>query len=105
MEDKQGNIVIGTNLGFTILPGGYDPLRKLGQDVGYYNTKTGYPVKDMNSNGMFCDSKGIIWAGTGDKLVRFDYNALHKNPEPPAVVIQSIKIDEESISWYDLHAK
>ncbi len=79
----------------------YEPV------VEIYNSATGYPVKDVNSGGhcMFIDSKGIIWMATGaDKtaLVRFDYEALNKNPDPPAVIIQSIKINEENICWYNL---
>jgi ligand-binding sensor domain-containing protein/class 3 adenylate cyclase len=75
----------------------YQPVFEL------YNQKTGYPVKDLNTNAMFCDSKGIIWGGCGDnKLVRFDYNAVVKSKEPPAVFIQAVKIREENISWYNL---
>jgi len=75
--------------------------------IEIYNSNTGYPVKDVNTghNAMFMDSKGIIWVGTGsDKtgLVRFDYEALNKNKMPPDVFIQSLKINNESICWYDL---
>ena len=69
----------------------------------FYNQKTGYPIKDLLINAMYSDSKGIIWGGCGDnKLVRFDYNAVLKNTEPPAVFIQAVKIQEENISWYNL---
>ncbi len=44
----------------------------------------------------------ILWAGTGDKLIRFDYSAIHKSNNPPNVFIQDIKIHNENISWYDL---
>ena len=72
-----------------------------------YNSKKGYPIKDANGgeNSMYLDSKGIIWMGTGSAktgLVRFDFAALNKNNNPPDVFIQSIKIDNENISWYDL---
>ncbi len=50
--------------------------------------------------------EGIIWAGTGgflgDKLISFDFNDIPKNPNPPDVFIQGIKINNEIISWYDL---
>jgi len=118
IEDKKGNIVIGTNLGFTVLTpteinkGG--KIITIGEDIAWafkiYNSKTGYPVKDINGGcnnhgALFCDSKGIIWAGTGsDKtaLVRFDPTEIYKNTEPPTLVIQSIKINNENISWYNL---
>ncbi len=74
--------------------------------IEIYNSANGYPVKDVNSgqNAMFADSKGIIWIGTGaDKtaLVRFDYAALNKNKMPPDVVIQSVKINNENICWFN----
>ena len=69
----------------------------------FYNQKTGYQIKDLNINAMFCDSKGIIWGGCGDnKLVRFDFKAILKSKEPPSVFIQALKIQEENISWYSL---
>ncbi|MBU0486424.1 MAG: PAS domain S-box protein, partial [Bacteroidetes bacterium] len=77
-----------------------------------YNNNTGYPVKDVNggsANGaMLCDSKGIIWAGTGDDktaLVRFDHSAIHKSKQPPPVILQSIKVNNENICWYNLEVK
>ncbi|HWY11976.1 MAG TPA: two-component regulator propeller domain-containing protein, partial [Bacteroidia bacterium] len=81
----------------------YDPV------IEIYNSATGYPVKDVNSGqgAMYCDSKGIIWVATGaDKtgLVRFDYKSLIKNNNPPAVLLQNIKINEENICWYNLEA-
>jgi len=77
--------------------------------IEIYNSNTGYPVKDVNAgqNCMFMDTKGIIWAGTGsDKtgLVRFDYAALNKNKMPPDVFIQSLKINNESVCWYNLQS-
>ena len=72
-----------------------------------YNSKRGYPIKDANGgqNSMYLDSKGIIWMGTGSAktgLVRLDFSALNKNNNPPDVFIQSVKIDNQNISWYDL---
>jgi ligand-binding sensor domain-containing protein/serine phosphatase RsbU (regulator of sigma subunit) len=124
---KEQNIAIGTNLGVGVL---VSFSTKLGAQttkhtitavnnlnnqelkahepvVEIYNSATGYPVKDVNSGGncMFLDSKGIIWMATGsDKtaLVRFDYKAINKNIKPLALVIQSIKINGETICWYNL---
>jgi len=127
--DKQGNIVIGTNVGIAVLKSfapyfqgenaqnkipaqnniSNEVLRKFNPVFKIYNSKTGYPVKNVNGgsdNGaMLCDSKGNIWVGTGSEktaLVWFDPATLNKNPNPPTVVIQNIKIDEENICWYTI---
>ena len=105
LEDSAGNIIIGTNLGFTILKGGLAPAgRNIAKDgIENFNQKTGYAINDINNNSsMYADSHGIIWAGTSDKLVRFDYKSVHRSKQTPEVFIQSIKINNENISWYSL---
>ena len=82
LEDKNGNIIIGTSKGFTVLRGGlhtdHEKIAKEG--VENFNQLTGYPIKDVSNNySMIVDSDGFIWAGTGDKLVRFDYREVRKN--------------------------
>lgn len=94
---------MGTNFGISVITGwnGENPV------VEIYNNSTGYAIKDVNTgqNCMFLDSKGIIWAGTGDKksaLVRFDYDAVDKEPHELPNVVFTVKINEETIDWYDL---
>jgi len=102
LEDDNGNIIIGTNLGFTVLKGGIaTETGKIAQaGVENYNEETGYPIKDISNNqSMHIDSGGNIWAGTGDKLVRFNYNSVRNNKEPLNVFIQNIKINNDQISW------
>jgi two-component system, sensor histidine kinase ChiS len=105
IEDKNGNIIIGTSNGFTILKGGLhtngEQIAKAG--VEHFNQQTGYPIKDVSNNySMLADSDGFIWAGTGDKLVRFDYGEVRKNTMVPQVIIQSVDINHEKISWHSL---
>ena len=123
VEDKEGIIWIGTTMGFSALKfkpkksGGpedsiiagdnaftnkelssrYEPLFEI------FNNNTGFPVKNVYA--MHVDSKGIIWAGTVDRLVHFDHHSLYKNPNPPNVFIQNIKINNENICWHDLAAE
>ncbi|MBL4861702.1 MAG: SpoIIE family protein phosphatase [Crocinitomicaceae bacterium] len=104
VEDKAGNIIIGTNFGLGIIP-----LGDLDKGIEVYNQFTGYPVRDVNggsNNGaLFCDSRGIIWAGTGsDKtnLVRIEYGAIDKDNELPKVVIQKVSVKREDVCWYSL---
>lgn len=125
--DKQGDMVLGTNLGFSVLKGFvqkqknsehyYTTINKIASSSGTsnaelrkyyapifekYSEETGYPIKDINANAMFCDSKGIIWAGCGDnKLVRFNYDAVFRDTTAPFALIQSLKINNEEVNWYD----
>jgi ligand-binding sensor domain-containing protein/class 3 adenylate cyclase len=108
IQMPNGKIAVGTNLGITLFNLSNDGTKLT--DIEIYNTNTGCPVKDVNvgQNCMLLDSKGIVWAGTGnDKtaLVRFDYGALEKNTEPPALIIQSIKVKDENICWYNIQTK
>ncbi len=103
----NGKMAVGTNLGITLFNVSED-LGKL-EDIEIYNSNTGYPVKDVNAgnNSMYLDSKGIIWAGTGSEktaLVRFDYAVIPKNMDPPTLIIQSIKVKDENICWYNLRS-
>ncbi|HXB12644.1 MAG TPA: two-component regulator propeller domain-containing protein [Bacteroidia bacterium] len=124
---NEQDIAVGTNLGVAVLVG-FNPLSKANKIAAnipvqnnlsnnelkayapifeIYNSKTGYPVKDINvgQNCMYLDRQGVIWAGTGSEkigLVRFDPSPLNRNPNPPTLVIQNIKINEENICWYDL---
>jgi len=125
--DSQQNIVIGTNFGVGVVVSftpklreentksnipaqnslNNEELKNYTPNIEIYNSSTGYPVKDVNAgqNAMYKDSKGIIWIATGSAktgLVRFDYNAVNKNTNPPAVFIQSVKINDENIVWYNL---
>lgn len=105
LEDHDGNIIIGTNLGFTVLKGGIDTTgKKIAKEgIEIFNQKTGFPVKDISNNcSMLIDNQGIIWAGTGDKVVRFDYKSVLRSTAPPKVFIQNVKINNEEISWYNL---
>lgn len=109
LEHESGDIVIGTNEGFTVLKGGVASGKgKIAKDgVENFNEKTGYSIKDISNNAsMREDAQGMLWAGTGDKLVRFNLSKVHKNPSPLQVFLQDIKINNETISWRSLaHAR
>ncbi|MFN2396335.1 MAG: two-component regulator propeller domain-containing protein [Bacteroidales bacterium] len=105
LEDEDGNIIIGTSKGITILKGGLNAdIEKIAKEgVESFNLQTGYPIKDVSNNySMIVDSRGFIWAGTGDKLVRFDYNKVRRNTQAPNVFIQSVSINHDKVSWHSI---
>ncbi|MFY9309693.1 MAG: SpoIIE family protein phosphatase [Bacteroidia bacterium] len=67
-----------------------------------FNISTGYPIKDVNTGSLFIDSRGVLWAGTGEKLVRFDYSKVRKYKNVPQVFIKSLKVQSQKISWHTL---
>ncbi len=109
IQQDDNKLFVGTNLGICELDlvepsKGNDKIWKAGK---IFNTQTGYPVKDVNfgQHAMFKDRQGIIWIATGsDKtgLVRFDPGQVRLNTNPPVLVMQHIKINNESVSWSDL---
>ncbi len=105
---ENGKIAVGTNRGFAFFdaPKAGEEFTTL-ENIETFNSNTGYPVKDLTDgqNGMFQDSKGILWAGTGNNktaLVRFDHRELALNQSPPRIFLKQIRINEEIISWSSL---
>ncbi|MES2396628.1 MAG: two-component regulator propeller domain-containing protein [Bacteroidota bacterium] len=105
-EDTLNNkIWFGTNLGLSALQLNSISSGQEGAIFENFNNNTGYLIKDVNTGAVFLDKKGILWAGTSDKLVRFDYSSIHKNVELPPVFIQAVKIHGGDIVWNSLKAK
>ncbi len=109
IQKDDNKLFIGTNFGICTLNCSMSEVNHVKDwKVGkVFNTSTGYPVKDVNfgQNAMYMDSKGIIWIGTGsDKtgLVRFDPGQVRLNSNPPVLVMNHIKINNESVAWVDL---
>lgn len=103
VEDTRNNILwCGTNAGLS----GLKLNSFLGEEGSVqfenFNTSTGYAIKDVNTGALFVDSKGVLWVGTGDKLVKFDYKEVNRDFNPPYVFIQGIRVQEQKISWYNL---
>ncbi len=110
VELDNKKLVVGTNAGICILKA--DTIGNSSEKKWHvgkiFNSKTGYPIKDVNagSGAMFKDSKGILWIGTGSDitgLVRF--NPLIENEQTsnaPKLVLESIKINQENLIWHQL---
>jgi ligand-binding sensor domain-containing protein len=103
-ELRRGKIAMGSDNGLAIFSYPVDSMEtfKSLQDMEVYNIHTGYPVRAVigESSSMFVDNKGILWmASLSEKapLIRFDYDALHRNDKLPTLTIRQIKINEEAI--------
>ncbi|WP_051316078.1 two-component regulator propeller domain-containing protein [Algoriphagus vanfongensis] len=99
----DGRLAVGTNTGISTFEFHPDSAHVI-QQLEVYHSDTGYPVKDLTDgqNGMFLDSSGILWAGTGSVktgLVRFDINKISENTQKPQVLIKQVRINEEVLSW------
>lgn len=99
-------MAIGSNKGISTFYF-YPDSAKVFQQLETYNSDTGFPVKDLTDGqgGMFLDSKGILWAGTGSLktgLARFDKSKISKNTSKPTPLVKQVRINEEVIPWYSL---
>jgi signal transduction histidine kinase/ligand-binding sensor domain-containing protein len=108
-ELRRGKIALGSDNGLAIFSYPVDSMEtfKSLQDIEVYNIHTGYPVRAVigESSSMFVDNKGILWmASLSEKapLIRFDYDALHRNDKLPTLTIRQIKINEETIAFQTL---
>ncbi|MDX1602204.1 MAG: two-component regulator propeller domain-containing protein, partial [Salinimicrobium sediminis] len=104
LEDEDDNIVLGTNIGLTILKGGILDNFEIGSEgVENFNEKRGYAIKDVSNNfSMTKDWEGKLWMGTGDKLLRFDYDRVLRDSIPPPLFLQNLKIENRNVSWHSL---
>jgi signal transduction histidine kinase/ligand-binding sensor domain-containing protein len=103
-------IAVGTNLGIVLFDAPKNAHFQSLTTIEIFNSETGYPVKDLTDgqNAMYVDSKGILWAGTGNNktaLVRFDYSALRKNQRQPELLFKQLRLNEEVISWQRIFKK
>ena len=105
VEDSARNIIwIGTELGLSGLKHKStlkSNLNKRDIDVfENFNTNTGYPIYVVNIKSLCLDKTGVLWIGSNDnKIMKFDYNLIHKNVLPLTLLIQNIRVNNENICW------
>ena len=109
---SDGKMAVGTNRGLTMFDSPQKPIVGFTALTGIekYDSQSAYPAKSVYSgqNAICLDSNGLIWISTAsDKtaLIRFDYQKIRKNSSPPRIRIESIKINNEDICWYDLDGR
>jgi hypothetical protein len=108
-ELRKGKIALGSSEGLTIFDypvdstEGFTSLR----NIETFNFHSGFPVRKVREfqNSLYVDKQGILWIACASEkapLIRFDYDALHRNHKLPLVNIRQIKINEELIAWQTL---
>ena len=105
INDPQGNLLLGTPSGLVQLNGGLKAFTTPG-GIELYGANEGYPWKNVSA--ILRDRYGNIWISTNsDKegLVRFDPSKVRIEKQPPLVILKSVKINNELITWYDLQSK
>lgn len=106
LQLPDGRLAVGTNRGIVTFKAS-DDLSAL-KNLEIFNSSTGWPVKDVNTGNhcLFRDSRGIIWASTGNikyALLRIDLSSLPRDTSTRLQpVIQRVRINGESISWNSL---
>ena len=108
-ELRKGKMTLGSNAGLTIFSYPVDSIENFNslQNIEIFNFQTGFPIRTIvkSNNSMFVDDEGILWIANHSAespLIRFDYDALHRNDKLPTVTIQQVKINEEAIAFHTL---
>jgi ligand-binding sensor domain-containing protein/class 3 adenylate cyclase len=124
---QEGNLAFGTNAGLNILTGftqgdnvannpikipvqnnlSNEKLKNYTPVFEVYNEKRGFPIGKVKGgqSALYLDTSGMLWYGNVSNelgLTRFNYGMIHKIASPPNVFVQSVKIDNEYVGWYDL---
>ena len=108
-ELRKGRMALGSSHGLTIFSFPVDSIENFNslQNIETFNFQTGFPVRTIvdSDNSMFVDDDGILWIASLSEeapLIRFDYDALHRNDKLPSVNIREVKINEEAIAFHTL---
>lgn len=98
--DQQGNLWIGTNGGIYFLDGNeYLKTHKL--RFRHYTIFDGLPGMECNQNAAYSDSKGNVWMGTTEGVIRYDPNIkeFHSFSTPPFTHISGVRLFSKDTNW------
>ncbi|MBC7828519.1 MAG: hypothetical protein H7122_12285 [Chitinophagaceae bacterium] len=91
VQDKKGNIWIGTNAGISVYDGkkftNYDDLQKL---------------SNLRINNIICDQKGIVWIATDNAILKFDKNftRVFRTDTPTIRRIFQLTVDTDNNKYF-----
>lgn len=86
-SDETGTIWVGHRQGLSALNG--NTVKQYGKNRGINN--------DCNLNASCIDKSGILWIGTNNGVLRYDYRKNSTNLIPPGIFINSIKFDDQEL--------
>jgi ligand-binding sensor domain-containing protein/serine phosphatase RsbU (regulator of sigma subunit) len=89
-------LVAGNDKGFDLII--LDNAQKI-RRVFQYNINDGFLGGENNPNAITTDSKGLIWFGTKNGMVRFDPTVDFGYSYKPTTLITGIKLFFEAVDW------
>ncbi|MGB3946886.1 MAG: two-component regulator propeller domain-containing protein [Bacteroidia bacterium] len=98
----HNKIWLGTNIGLCALNMNKHFSETDSTIFETYNIPNGYPIKDVNTGALMMDKAGIIWIGSDDKLIKFNYKNIKRDTIPAFTAITGIKIRGEYTCWNGL---
>ncbi|MCU0432499.1 MAG: SpoIIE family protein phosphatase [Bacteroidia bacterium] len=99
MTDSKGQLWAGTDKGVNVLTTGSNfALTKL----KFIGTSDGMRSPEVSQNALFEDNTGLIWMGTGEGLARWNPRYDYPNNNPPAVVLNGIRLFYQPADWAKL---
>jgi ligand-binding sensor domain-containing protein/serine phosphatase RsbU (regulator of sigma subunit) len=87
-SDETGTIWVGHRQGLSTING--NNIKQYGKNRGINN--------DCNLNASCVDKTGILWVGTNNGALRYDYRKNSTNLIPPGIFINSISIGDSIVS-------
>jgi len=91
LHDDESNLWIGTNKGINR----YD-----GQQFRVYTVHDGLPSNETNSNAAFKDSRGMLWFGTVNGVVRWSPHVYEENSVPPPIYVARFRVLDRDTNVY-----
>jgi ligand-binding sensor domain-containing protein/serine phosphatase RsbU (regulator of sigma subunit) len=88
VSDETGTVWVGHRQGLSAIY--QNSIKQFGKNRGV--------TSDCNLNANCIDNFGIMWVGTSDGILRYDFRKNSINRIPPTVIVTSVKFNEIEIS-------
>lgn len=96
-QDHLGRYWVGTVLGLDLLE--KDSTKKCGYSISTYSSQDGLQATEFINNCVALDSNNTMWWGTRKGLISLNLNNFEKKNSIPEVVLTSLSIDDEHVSF------